>query len=158
MVQRIPMTPSCHIKLQEELKNLMRVERPKVVNEIAVARDHGDLSENAEYDAAKEKQGMIEGRIQVLNDTIARAQVIDPAELDAENIVFGATVTLVDIDTDSEVTYQIVGEEEADIKAGRISVTSPVGRALIGHFVDDEVHIRVPSGMKIYEVVAISYI
>ena len=157
MVQRIPMTPPCHLKLQEELKNLMRVERPKVVNEIAVARDHGDLSENAEYDAAKEKQGMIEGRIQVLNDTIARAQVIDPAELDVENIVFGATVTLLDIDTDSEVTYQIVGEEEADIKAGRISVTSPVGRALIGHYIDDEVRIRVPSGVKIYEVVTISY-
>ena len=158
MVQRIPMTPACHLKLQEELKTLMRVERPKVVNEIAVARDHGDLSENAEYDAAKEKQGMIEGRIQVLNDTIARAQVIDPAELDAENIVFGATVTLMDIDSESEVTYQIVGEEEADIKAGRISVTSPVGRALIGHYVDDEVRIRVPSGMKIYEVIDISYV
>ena len=157
MVQRIPMTPPCHLKLQEELKNLMRVERPKVVNEIAVARDHGDLSENAEYDAAKEKQGMIEGRIQVLNDTIGRAHVIDPAELDVENIVFGGTVTLLDIDTDSEVTYQIVGEEEADIKAGRISVTSPVGRALIGHYIDDEVRIRVPSGIKIYEVVTISY-
>lgn len=157
MSQSVPMTPGCYQKLQEELKNMIRVERPKVVNDIAEARSHGDLSENAEYDAAKEKQGMIEGRIQVLNDTIARAQVIDPTELDAENIVFGATVTLNDIDTDDEVTYQIVGEEEADIKAGRISVTSPVGRALIGHFVDDEVRIKVPSGVKIYEVVDIAY-
>ena len=136
---------------------MVRIERPKVVNDIAEARSHGDLSENAEYDAAKEKQGMIEGRIQVLNDTIARAQVIDPAELDAENIVFGATVKLIDIDTDSEVTYQIVGEEEADIKSGKISVTSPVGKALIGHHLDDEVRIRVPSGVKIYEVVDITY-
>ncbi len=157
MSQNIPMTPGCYQKLQEELKNKIRVERPKVVNDIAEARSHGDLSENAEYDAAKEKQGMIEGRIQVLNDTIARAQVIDPAELDVENIVFGATVTLTDIDTDDEVIYQIVGEEEADIKAGRISVTSPVGKALIGHYVDDEVRIKVPSGVKIYEVVNIAY-
>ena len=157
MSQSVPMTPGCYQKLQEELKNMIRVERPKVVNDIAEARSHGDLSENAEYDAAKETQGMIEGRIQVLNDTIARAQVIDPTELDAENIVFGATVTLNDIDTDDEVTYQIVGEEEADIKAGRISVTSPVGRALIGHFIDDEVRIKVPSGVKIYEVVDIAY-
>ena len=157
MSQRVPMTPGCHQKLQEELKNLIRIERPKVVNDIAEARSHGDLSENAEYDAAKEKQGMIEGRIQVLNDTIARAQVIDPTELDAENIVFGATVTLLDIDTDSEVTYQIVGEEEADIKDSKISVTSPVGKALIGHYLDDEVRIRVPSGIKVYEVVDIAY-
>lgn len=157
MAQRIPMTPGSHQRLQEELKNLIRIERPKVVNEIAVARDHGDLSENAEYDAAKEKQGMIEGRIQELNGMIALAQVIDPAELDAENIVFGATVTILDVDTDKEVTYQIVGEEEADIKEGKISVTSPVGKALIGHYLDDEVRIRVPSGVKIYEVVDIAY-
>lgn len=157
MSQSIPMTPGCYQKLQDELKNMVRIERPKVVNDIAEARSHGDLSENAEYDAAKEKQGMIEGRIQVLNDTIARAQVIDPAELDAENIVFGATVTLHDIDTEEEVTYQIVGEEEADIKSGKISVISPVGKALIGHYVDDEVRIRVPSGVKIYEVVDITY-
>lgn len=157
MVQRIPMTPGSHQSLQEELKRLVRVERPKVVNEIAVARDHGDLSENAEYDAAKEKQGMIEGRIQELNGMIALAQVIDPAELDAENIVFGATVTILDVDTEKEVTYQIVGEEEADIKDGKISVTSPVGRALIGHHIDDEVSIKVPSGVKLYEIVDIAY-
>lgn len=157
MSQRVPMTPGSHQRLQEELKHLIRVERPKVVNEIAVARDHGDLSENAEYDAAKEKQGMIEGRIQELNSKIARAQVIDPSELDAENIVFGATVTMLDVDTEQEVTYQIVGEEEADIKAGKISVTSPVGKALIGHHVDDEVRIKVPSGVKLYEIIDITY-
>ena len=151
------MTPGCHQKLQEELKNLIRVERPKVVNEIAVARDHGDLSENAEYDAAKERQGMIEGRISELNGKIALAQVIDPAEIDVENIVFGATVTMLDVDTDNEVTYQIVGEEEANIKEGKISVTSPVGRALIGHNIDDEVSIKVPSGVKLYEIVDIAY-
>lgn len=119
MSQRIPMTPGSHQSLQEELKRLIRVERPKVVNEISVARDHGDLSENAEYDAAKEKQGMIEGRIQELNGMIALAQVIDPAELTAENIVFGATVTILDVDTEAQFTYQIVGEEEANIKEGR---------------------------------------
>ena len=151
------MTPGGYQSLQEELKHLIRVERPKVVQDIAEARGHGDLSENAEYDAAKERQGMIEGRIQELNDKIARAEVIDPSELDSEKIVFGARVTLFDIDMENEVTYQIVGEDEADIKMGKISVTSPVGKALIGHFVDDEVKIRVPSGMKIYEVTDIVY-
>ena len=157
MSNSVPKTPGGYQTLQDELKNLIRVERPKVVQDIAEARGHGDLSENAEYDAAKERQGMIEGRIQELNDKIARAEVIDPSELDSEKIVFGAKVTLFDIDTENEVTYQIVGEDEADIKHGKISVTSPVGKALIGHFVDDEVKIRVPSGMKIYEVTDIVY-
>jgi transcription elongation factor GreA len=151
------MTPGSYQKLQEELKNLVRFERPKVVQDIAEARDHGDLSENAEYDAAKDKQGMIEGRIQELNGKIALAQVIDPAEIDSEKIVFGATVTLFDVDTDNEVTYQIVGEDEADIKMGKISVTSPVGKALIGHYVDDEVKIQVPGGMRMYEITNIVY-
>ena len=157
MSNSVPMTPGGYQTLQDELKNLIRVERPKVVQDIAEARGHGDLSENAEYDAAKERQGMIEGRIQELNDKIARAEVIDPSELDSEKIVFGAKVTLFDIDTENEVTYQIVGEDEADIKHGKISVTSPVGKALIGHIVDDEVKIRVPSCMKIYEVTDIVY-
>jgi len=151
------MTPTGYQSLQQELKNLIRVERPKVVADIAEARGHGDLSENAEYDAAKERQGMIEGRIQEINDKIARAQVIDPSELDTEKIVFGAKVTLFDVDTENEVTYQIVGEDEANIKLGKISVTSPVGKALIGHFVDDEVKIRVPSGVKVYEVTDVIY-
>lgn len=152
------MTRAGYDRLQVELKNLVRVERPKVVQDIAEARSHGDLSENAEYDAAKDRQAFIEGRILELNDKIARAQVIEPATLNSEKIVFGATVTLYDPDTDNDVTYQIVGEDEADIKAGKISVTSPVGKALIGNSVDDEVRIKVPSGVKVYEVTDIKYL
>ncbi|RMF42251.1 MAG: transcription elongation factor GreA [Deltaproteobacteria bacterium] len=157
MSNQIPMTRTGYERLQEELKHLIRVERPQVVEAIAEARSHGDLSENAEYDAAKDRQAFIEGRIQELNDKIARAQVIDPAQLDSEKIVFGATVTLFDTENENEVTYQIVGEDEADIKHGKISVTSPVGKALIGHRVDDEVAIQVPSGTRVYEIVDIRY-
>ncbi|MBE0597128.1 MAG: transcription elongation factor GreA [Desulfuromonadales bacterium] len=157
MSQSIPMTREGYQRLQEELKRLMRVARPQVVQAIAEARSHGDLSENAEYDAAKEKQSFIEGRIKELNDKIARAQVINPAELDSEKVLFGAKVTLFDVDNGAEVTYQIVGEDEADIKLGKLSVTSPVGKALIGHRLDDEVRINVPSGMKIYEIIDIKY-
>ena len=157
MSDSIPMTREGYLRLQEELKRRIRVDRPKVVQDIAEARGHGDLSENAEYDAAKERQAFIEGRIKELNDKIARAQVINPAELDTDKVVFGATVTLFDVDSGTEVTYQIVGEDEADIKAGKISVTSPVGKALIGHQLDDEVRIKVPSGIKIYELIDIKY-
>lgn len=157
MSSQIPMTRIGHERLQAELKNLVRVERPRVVEQIAEARSHGDLSENAEYDAAKDRQAFIEGRIQELNDKIARAQVIDPAKLSSDKVVFGATVTLFDSDADAEVTYQIVGEDEADIKDGKISVTSPVGKALIGHSLDDEVRIRVPSGTRVYEITDIRY-
>ncbi len=158
MNHSVPMTVGGHRRLQEELKNLVRVERPKVVQDIAEARSHGDLSENAEYDAAKEKQGFVEGRIQELNDKIARAQVIDPAVIKSDKIVFGATVTVFDIDTEKEATYQIVGEDEADIKDGKISITSPVGKALIGHRVDEEVTIVVPSGVRVYEITRIVYL
>ena len=157
MSNSVPMTTEGYRKLQEELKTLIRVERPKVVQDIAEARSHGDLSENAEYDAAKDRQGFVEGRIQELNDKIARAQVIDPSSIKSEKIVFGATVTLFDIDTEKQVTYQIVGEDEADIKLSRISITSPVGRALIGHIEGDEVRVNVPSGVKIYEIEKIEY-
>lgn len=157
MSDSIPMTEEGYRRLQEELKTLIRVERPKVVQDIAEARSHGDLSENAEYDAAKDRQGFIEGRIQELNDKVARAQVINPAAINSEKIVFGATVTLVDVDTDNEVTYKIVGEDEADVKQGKISITSPVGRAMIGHQCDEEVQIRVPSGIKVYEITNIEY-
>ena len=153
----VPMTLEGYKRLQEELKHLTRVERPKVVKDIEIARGHGDLSENAEYDAAKDRQGFIEGRIRELNDKIARAEVINPAELDSDKVVFGAKVTLFDVDTGNEVTYQIVGEDEADIKDGKISVTSPVGKAMIGHRLDDEVRIKVPSGLKIYELIDIKY-
>lgn len=157
MSDSIPMTPESYEKLQNELKQRMRVDRPKVVEDIAEARSHGDLSENAEYDAAKDRQGHIEARIKELNDRIARAEVIDPKTIESEKIVFGATVTLFDVDNENEVIYQIVGEDEADIKLGKISVTSPVGKALIGHKLDDEVRIRVPSGLKVYEVTDIEY-
>lgn len=157
MSRSIPMTEEGHRNLQEELKHLVRVERPKVVQDIAEARSHGDLSENAEYDAAKNRQGFIEGRIKELNDKIARAEVINPANLTGDKVLFGAKVTLFDIDTENEVTYQIVGEDEADIKKGKISVTSPVGRSLIGHSIDAEVRIAVPSGVKIYEITDILY-
>ncbi|PLX87011.1 MAG: transcription elongation factor GreA [Desulfuromonas sp.] len=157
MSDSIPMTEEGYRRLQDELKTLIRVERPKVVQDIAEARSHGDLSENAEYDAAKDRQGFIEGRIQELNDKVARAQVINPATINSEKIVFGATVTLVDVDTDIEVTYKIVGEDEADVKQGKISITSPVGRAMIGHECDEEVQIRVPSGVKVYEITKVEY-
>jgi len=157
MSDSVPMTQEGYQRLQEELKHLTRVERPKVVKDIEIARGHGDLSENAEYDAAKDRQGFIEGRIRELNDKIARAQVINPADLNEEKVVFGAKVTLFDVDSGNEVTYQIVGEDEADIKDSKISVTSPVGKALIGHRLDDEVRIQVPSGLKIYELIDIKY-
>lgn len=157
MADSVPMTPECYARLQEELKTRIKVDRPKVVQDIAEARSHGDLSENAEYDAAKDRQGHIEGRIAELNDKLARAEVIDPKSINSEKIVFGATVTLFDTDSDNEVVYQIVGEDEADIKQGKISVTSPVGKALIGHTLDDEVRINVPSGTRVYEVTEIEY-
>ncbi|WP_321531751.1 transcription elongation factor GreA [uncultured Desulfuromonas sp.] len=157
MSDSVPMTPECYARLQEELKTRIKVDRPKVVQDIAEARSHGDLSENAEYDAAKDRQAHIEGRIAELNDKLARAEVIDPKSINTEKIVFGATVTLFDTDSDNEVVYQIVGEDEADIKQGKISVTSPVGKALIGHTLDDEVRINVPSGTRIYEVTEIEY-
>ncbi|HEY5673323.1 MAG TPA: transcription elongation factor GreA [Malonomonas sp.] len=153
----VPMTLESHQRLQEELKQLIRFERPKVVQDIAEARSHGDLSENAEYDAAKDRQGFVEGRIQELGDKIARAQVIDPASIVSDKIVFGAKVSLFDVDSEKEVRYQIVGEDEADLKCGKISITSPVGKALIGHSVDEEVSIMVPSGIRVYEITDIEY-
>lgn len=158
MSQSIPMTPVGYQRLQEELKRLIREERPRVVQDIAEARSHGDLSENAEYDAAKDRQGFIEGRIAELNGKIARAHVINPAELDTDKVVFGATVTLFDTESGNEVTYRIVGEDEADIKLGLISINSPVAKALIGHPVDSEVRIKVPSGIRIYEIIDIKYL
>ena len=139
MSHSVPMTKESFEALQEELKRLIREERPKVIQDIAEARAHGDLSENAEYDAAKNRQGFIEGRIQELKDKLARAYVVDLSNLKPDKVVFGATVTLYDTVTDEEVTYQIVGEDEADIKLGKMSCTSPVGKALIGHRLDDTV-------------------
>jgi transcription elongation factor GreA len=158
MAQTVPMTPEGHLRLQEELKHLIRVERPKVIQDIAEARAHGDLSENAEYDAAKDRQGFVEGRISEINGKMACAQVIDVTEIDTDKIVFGATVKLFDVESENEVTYRIVGQDEADIKQGLISVNSPVANALIGHRIDDEVNIKVPSGMRAYEIIDIQYI
>ena len=157
MSQTVPMTPEGYQRLQEELKRLIREERPRVVQDIAEARGHGDLSENAEYDAAKERQGFIEGRIAEINGKMARAQVINPAEINTDKVVFGATVTVFDVESEVESTYRIVGEDEADIKQGLISINSPVAKALIGRRADDEVHIKVPSGTRIYEIIEIKY-
>jgi len=157
MSHSVPMTKESYESLQEELKRTIRVERPKVIQDIAEARAHGDLSENAEYDAAKNRQGFIEGRIQELQDKLARAYVVDLSNLKPDKVVFGATVTLYDTSNEEEVAYKIVGEEEADIKLGKISCTSPVGKALIGHKLDDSVKVKVPSGTKEYEIIDIKY-
>jgi transcription elongation factor GreA len=157
MSHSIPLTKESYEFLQEELKRLIREERPRVIMDIAEARDHGDLSENAEYDAAKHRQSFIEGRIQELQNKIARAYVVDLSNLKPDKVVFGATVTLYDTANNEEVTYKIVGEDEADIKIGKISCTSPVGKALIGHKLDDTVTAKVPSGKKEYEIVDIKY-
>lgn len=158
MSATIPLTKESYGALQEELKRLIKEERPRVIQDIAEARSHGDLSENAEYDAAKERQGFIEGRIMELQDKLARAQVVDLTGMTPDKVVFGATVTLFDTSTEDEITYKIVGEDEADVKQGKISCTSPVGKALIGHRLDDTVKVKVPAGTKEYEVIDIQYI
>lgn len=157
MSHSIPMTRESFESLQEELKRLIREERPKVIQDIAEARSHGDLSENAEYDAAKNRQAFIEGRILEVQGKLSRAHVVDLTGLKPDKVVFGATVTLYDIATEEEVRYKIVGEDEADIKLGKMSCTSPVGKALIGHRLDDTVRANVPSGIKEYEIIDIKY-
>jgi transcription elongation factor GreA len=156
-MQRIPITPAGHEKMKAELDHLLKVARPENVKAIAEARAHGDLSENAEYHAAKERQSFIEGRIQELQSKISRANVIDPSTIAHDKVAFGATVTLMDLDTDEEKTYTIVGSEEADAKNGFISIDSPVGRALIGKSEGDEVIIKIPAGTCEYEVVSIIF-
>ncbi len=157
MSDRAPMTRSGYEGLQREVKRLKSVERPAIVKEIELARAHGDLSENAEYHAAKEKQGHIEGRIQMLEDRLARAQVIDPSGQSLDQVRFGLTVDLEDADTGEKVTYTILGEEESDVSQGTISVGSPVARALLGKAVGDTVTVRVPKGMRQFEVLEIRY-
>lgn len=152
MSGNIPMTPSGLRKLKDELKHLQSVERGKISKEIEVARAHGDLRENAEYHAAKEKQSHIEGRILDLNDWIARAEVIDPSKLGGDKVIFGATVELVDQDSEKTVTYRIVGELEADLKKRWLAVTSPVARALIGKKVGDVATVQSPGGVREYEI------
>ena len=155
-VDRLPMLAEGHERLAAELR-LLREERPRIVEAIEEARAHGDLSENAEYHAAKERQGQVEAMIGDLEDRINRAQIIDPTTLSGDRIVFGATVTLLD-DADKPIRYQIVGQTEADAKVGRISYNSPLGRALIGRKVDDEIEVTVPSGDRFYVVKKIEFI
>lgn len=157
-MNKVPLTVQGAEKLREELHRLKTVERPWVIGAIAEARAHGDLSENAEYDAAKERQGFIEGRIQEVEGKLSHAQIIDPKLLDADGrCVFGATLDLEDQDTGDAVTYQIVGEDEADIKAGKISVNSPIARALIGKYAGDIAQVQAPGGMREYEIIDIRY-
>ncbi|NLY64880.1 MAG: transcription elongation factor GreA [Alcaligenaceae bacterium] len=154
----IPLTARGAKRLEEELHRLKTIERPGVIDAISEARAQGDLSENAEYDAARERQGFIEGRIQELEGTLANAHIINPAELDIDDrIVFGATVTIEDLDSSETVTYQIVGDLEADIRQNMISVSSPVARALIGKSEGDVVMVNVPAGEKEYEIIGIAY-
>jgi transcription elongation factor GreA len=156
MPEKVPMTPRGVEKLRQELARL-KEERPKISREIGIARDHGDLSENAEYHAAKDRQGMVEARIKDIEDKLARAEIIDPAKLNGPKIRFGATVTLLNLDTDEEVSYQIVGAEEANLDQGSISVSAPLARALIGREVGDEVTVKLPAGTRIYEVVSVVF-
>ena len=158
MTDKVPMTADGYDQLQEELKHLKSIERPAIIVAIAEAREHGDLSENAEYHAARERQSFIEGRVAELEDKISRAQIIDPSKLSGDTVKFGATVTVVDEDTDEETTYQIVGEAEADVKQGRIAVTSPIARALIGKQVSDSIEVATPKGAKAYEILKVSFV
>ena len=157
-MEKVPVTKRGYDALNAELKQLKEMERPAVIKAIAEAREHGDLSENAEYHAARERQSFVEGRIQELEGMIGRADVIDPRKFTGENIKFGATVEIVDEDTDEEKSYQIVGEAEADVDSGRLNMRSPLARALIGKETGDSVHVNTPGGGKSYEILSVKYI
>ena len=157
MAEKYPMTPAGHRALKDELKRIKEVERPANVLAIEEARGHGDLSENADYSAAKEKQSFLEGRIRDIEVKLAFADVIDPTRLSGAKVLFGATVTVEDTDTSERMTYRIVGEDEADIKSGRISITAPVARALIGREVGDQVKVRTPKGQRELEIIEVKF-
>ena len=157
MSNKVPMTADGYNKLHEELKYLRQTARPEVIQAIAEAREHGDLSENAEYHAARDRQSFIEGRVAEIEDMLARAEVIDVSKLSGDTVKFGATVTVADEDTDEETTYKIVGEHEADVKTGRIAVTSPIARALIGKAKGDSVEVETPRGQKFYEIEQVEF-
>jgi transcription elongation factor GreA len=157
MSDRIPMTRAGYEKLEDELRNLKSVDRPRIVREIEAARSHGDISENAEFHAAKERQSHVEGRIRTIEDRLARAQVIQPGGAPPDTVRFGVTVDLVDADTDERITYTILGEDDADAASGRISVSSPVARALLGKEVGDSVSVRVPKGTRSLEILEIRF-
>ena len=155
---KVPMTIEGAERLKAELQRLKTVDRPAIIRAIADARSHGDISENADYDAAKERQGFIEGRIAVVEAKLANAQIIDPLSLDADGrVVFGATVELEDSDAGDRVTYQIVGDDEADIRHGKISVSSPIARALIGKHEGDTAEVNAPAGVRVYEIIGVRY-
>jgi transcription elongation factor GreA len=156
-MEKNPITPEGYGKLREELHNLRSVERPKVIKMIAVAREHGDLSENAEYHAARDKQSFIEGRVKDLENKLALAEVIDPSKLAGDRVAFGAFVKLSNVDSGEEVTYRILGADESDLAKGSISITSPLARSLIGKHVGDEVKVRMPGGDRTYEVLDVSF-
>lgn len=156
-MERVPMTSEGYAVLEAELQRLKAEERPRIISAIAEARAHGDLSENAEYHAAKEAQGMNEAKVADLEDKLSRADVIDPKTMSGETVKFGATVRLVDIDTDDEVTYKIVGELEAAVRDGKVSITSPIARALIGKSVGDDVEVTTPKGHKSYEILGVEW-
>lgn len=159
MTQRIPMTPKGHAALEAELKQLKSVERPKVIAAIAEAREHGDLKENAEYHAAREQQGFLEGRIQDLESKLSNAQVVDVTQIPNHGkVIFGATVKILNLDTEEELYYQIVGEDEADVKGHKISVASPIARSLIGKEEGDEVIIQTPGGNVDFEIIKVDYV
>lgn len=156
-MEKVPMTVEGHQALGEELKHRQQVERPRIIQAIAEARAHGDLSENAEYHAAKELQSLNEGRIAELEDKLSRAEVIDVAKMSGTTIKFGATVQLIDDDTEEKKTYKIVGDVEADVKQGKVSISSPIARALIGKTIGDAVEVNTPGGGKSYEITGVSY-
>ncbi|TMJ42283.1 MAG: transcription elongation factor GreA [Alphaproteobacteria bacterium] len=156
-MDKVPMTEAGHAAMMEEIKHLKSVERPRIIRAIEEARSHGDLSENAEYHAAKEQQGWTEARVAELEDKISRAEIIDISKLSGDTVKFGAKVTLVDEDTEDEAAYQIVGEFEADVKKGLISVSSPIARAIIGKRKGDSVEVSTPGGGKSYEIVKVRY-
>ena len=156
-MDKVPMTLEGFTNLETELKRLKTVERPEIIKAIATAREHGDLSENAEYHAARERQGFVEGRVGDIEDMVRRAEVIDVSKLSGKIIKFGVTVKLADENTDEENTYQLVGEHEADISAGRLSITSPLSRALIGKTVGDSVEVMSPGGTRSYEILTVRY-
>lgn len=157
-MEKIPMTAVGYARLEAELKQLKSIERPAVIAAISEARAHGDLKENAEYHAAKEKQSFIEGRLQELEAVISRAEIIDVKALTGEHIKFGATVTIVDEDTEEKITYQIVGDYEADIKRNLISTSAPIGRALIGKKTGASVEVATPKGARFYEIITVEYV
>lgn len=156
-MEKMPITAEGLARLQEELRRLKAVERPEVIRWLEEARTHGDLSENAEYHAARERQSFIEGRVAELEDKIRRAEVIDVSKLSGKAVKFGATVDLVDVDTDEEVTFLIVGAEESDINSGKLSVISPLARALIGKEVGETVEVSTPRGSKVYEILKVRF-